>query len=62
MSETIDNLKLLIKRYTDHLKSNNKNFILTTNELEAIRKALRYLELIDDLSKSYRGENNDSNG
>lgn len=62
MSETIDNLKLLIKRYTEHLRSGSKNFILTTNELEAIRKALRYLELIDDLSKSYRGENNDSNG
>ena len=42
-------------RYGTCLQS-GKEFILFDDELESIRKAIRYLELIDSLAKSYNGE------
>lgn len=45
----------MIRRYGTCLQS-GKEFILFDDELESIRKAIRYLELIDSLAKSYNGK------
>lgn len=55
MNKVIKNLKSMIMRYGTCLQS-GKEFILFDDELESIRKAIRYLELIDSLAKSYNGE------
>lgn len=55
MNKVIKNLKSMIRRYGACLQS-GKEFILFDDELESIRKAIRYLELIDSLVKSYNGK------
>ena len=55
MNKVIKNLKSMIRRYGTCLQS-GKEFILFDDELESIRKAIRYLELIDSLAKSYNGK------
>lgn len=53
MKEVIKNLKLIIRRYKTFIELGKKDYMLKTEELDTIRKAIRYLELIFELSKQY---------
>ena len=59
MKETINKMKSIIRRYKTYLELGKHDYMLTNDELEAIRQAIKYLELIYELSESYKGEAND---
>lgn len=53
MEEVIKNMRSIIKRYATCMQ-NNIEYTFRREELETIKKAIKYLDLIDELSKSYR--------
>lgn len=53
MEEVIKNMKSIIRRYATCMQ-NNIEYTFRREELETIKKAIKYLDLIDELSKSYR--------
>ncbi len=59
MKEVIKDLKSIIRRYTTYLELNKSGYMITNDELNTIRKAIRYLELLFDLANQYKGDNND---
>lgn len=62
MKETIQNLKSLIRRYKTFLSEGYTNYKLNDKDLEAIRQAIRYLELVEIAVSDYNkgGKNEDS--
>ena len=56
MKEVIKDLKNIIRRYTSYLELNKSGYMITNDELDTIRKAIRYLELLFDLANQYRGD------
>ena len=58
MKQVIKDLKGLIKKYKTSLELNT-TFRFSDNDLESLRKAIRYLELLDDLADSYKGDKHD---
>lgn len=56
MKEVIKDLKAIIRRYTTYLELNKSGYMITNDELDTIRKAIRYLELLFDLANQYRGD------
>lgn len=62
MKETITNLKSLIRRYKTFIQEGYTNYKLSEKDLEAIRQAIRYLELVEIAVKDYnKGDKNESN-
>lgn len=62
MKETIKNLKSLIRRYKTFVENGYSNYRLNDNELETIRQATRYLELVEIAVSDYnKGDDNDKN-
>lgn len=63
MKETIVNLKSLVRRYKTFLSERYTNYKLSSKDLEAIRQAIRYLELIEIAVNEYNdsGDDNDKN-
>ena len=53
MEEVIKNMRSIIRRYATCMQNNIK-YTFRREELETIKKAIKYLDLIDELSKSYR--------
>ena len=53
MSEVIKQLKSIIRKYKTSLELNS-TFRFSNDDLESIRKAIRYLELVDSLAKQYK--------
>ena len=53
MEEVIKNMRSIIRRYATCMQ-NNIEYQFKREELETIKKAIKYLDLIDELSKSYR--------
>lgn len=53
MEEVIKNMKSIIRRYATCME-NNIEYTFRREELETIKKAIKYLDLIDQLSKDYR--------
>lgn len=53
MEEVIKNMRSIIRRYATCME-NNIEYQFKREELETIKKAIKYLDLIDELSKSYR--------
>lgn len=53
MEEVIKNMRSIIRRYATCMQNNIK-YVFKREELETIKKAIKYLDLIDELSKSYR--------
>lgn len=53
MEEVIKNMRSIIKRYATCME-NNIEYTFRREELETIKKAIKYLDLIDQLSKDYR--------
>ena len=58
MKKTIKDLKELIKKYKTSLELNTP-FRFSDNDLETLRKAIRYLELVDGLADTYKGDKHD---
>ena len=58
MKQVIKDLKSVIKKYKTSLELNT-TFRFSDNDLESLRKAIRYLELVDGLADSYKGDKND---
>lgn len=56
MKEVIKDLKSIIRRYTSYLELNKSGYMITNDELNTIRKAIRYLELLFDLANQYKGD------
>ena len=56
MKEVIKDLKNIIRRYTTYLELNKSGYMITNDELDTIRKAIRYLELLFDLANQYKGD------
>lgn len=56
MKEVIKDLKTIIRRYTTYLELNKSGYMITNDELNTIRKAIRYLELLFDLANQYKGD------
>lgn len=59
MKDTINKMKSIIRRYKTFLELGKHDYMLTNDELEAIRQAIKYLELVYELSQEYKGGNND---
>lgn len=59
MKDTINKMKSIIRRYKTYLELGKHDYMLTNDELEAIRQAIRYLELVYDLSQQYKGDNDE---
>ena len=55
MKDTINKMKSIIRRYKTFLELGKHDYMLTNDELEAIRKAIKYLELVYELSQEYKG-------
>lgn len=55
MKQVIKDLKSIIKKYKTSLELNT-SFRFSDNDLESLRKAIRYLDLIDGLADSYKGD------
>ena len=53
MEEVIKNMRSIIRRYATCME-NNIEYTFRREELETIKKAIKYLDLVDQLSKSYR--------
>ena len=53
MEEVIKNMKSIIRRYATCMQ-NNIEYQFRREELETIKKAIKYLDLVDQLSKEYR--------
>ena len=53
MEEVIKNMRSIIRRYATCME-NNIEYTFRREELETIKKAIKYLDLIDQLSKDYR--------
>lgn len=53
MEEVIKNMRSIIRRYATCMQ-NNIEYVFKREELETIKKAIKYLDLIDQLSKDYR--------
>lgn len=53
MIEVIKDLKSIIRRYMTYLELGKNDYKLNDKELETLKKTIRYLELIYDLSKQY---------
>ena len=56
MKDTINKMKSIIRRYKTFLELGKHDYMLTNDELEAIRQAIKYLELVYELSQEYRGD------
>ena len=59
MEEVIKNMRSIIRRYATCME-NNIEYQFKREELETIKKAIKYLDLIDELSKSYRKDKKES--
>lgn len=60
MIEVIKDLKSIIRRYKTYLELGKSDYRLNDKELETLKKTIRYLELIFELSKQYnKGDKND---
>lgn len=59
MEEVIKNMRSIIRRYVTCME-NNIEYTFRREELETIKKAIKYLDLIDELSKSYRKDKEES--
>lgn len=59
MKDTINKMKSIIRRYKTYLELGKHDYMLTNDELEAIRQAIRYLELVYDLSQEYKGDSDE---
>lgn len=59
MEEVIKNMRSIIRRYATCME-NNIEYQFKREELETIKKAIKYLDLIDELSKSYRKDKEES--
>ena len=61
MIEVIKDLKSIIRRYMTYLELGKNDYKLNDKELETLKKTIRYLELIYDLSKQDidKGDNNE---
>lgn len=55
MKDTINKMKSIIRRYKTFLELDKHDYRLTNDELEAIRQAIKYLELVYELSQEYKG-------
>ena len=55
MKDTINKMKSIIRRYKTFLELGKHDYMLTNDELEAIRQAIKYLELVYELSQEYKG-------
>ena len=53
MEDVIKSLKQIVRRYVTCME-NNIDYTFKRDELEAIKKAIRYLDLVNSLSKEYR--------
>lgn len=60
MREVIKNMKSIIRRYATCME-NNIDYTFRREELETVKKAIKYLELIEELSQSYKGDDNVQN-
>lgn len=58
MKQVIKDLKGIIKKYKTSLELNT-SFRFSDNDLESIRKAIKYLELVDGLADTYKGDKHD---
>ena len=56
MKDTINKMKSIIRRYKTFLELGKHDYMLTNDELEVIRQAIKYLELVYELSQEYRGD------
>lgn len=62
MKETITNLKSLIRRYKTFLSEGYTNYKLNVKDLEAVRQAIRYLELVEIAVEDFnKGDEDDKN-
>ena len=62
MKEVIRSMKSIIRRYATCME-NNIDYTFRREELETVKKAIKYLELIDALTEEYKGDKNeDTNG
>lgn len=61
MEEVIKNMRSIIRRYVTCMQ-NNIEYVFKREELETIKKAIKYLDLIDQLSKDYRKDKEDNDG
>ena len=59
MEEVIKNMRSIIRRYATCME-NNIEYQFRREELETIKKAIKYLDLIDELGKSYRKDKEES--
>ena len=59
MKDTINKMKSIIRRYKTFLELGKHDYMLTNDELEATRQAIKYLELVYELSQEYKGDNNE---
>lgn len=60
MKETITNLKSLIRRYKTFIENGYENYKLNVKDLEAVRQAIRYLELVEIAVEDYnKGDKNE---
>ena len=55
MKQVIKDLKSIVRKYKTSLEL-NAIFKFSDNDLESLRKAIKYLELIDGLSDTYKGD------
>ena len=58
MKQVIKDLKSIVRKYKTSLEL-NAIFKFSDNDLESLRKAIKYLELIDGLSDNYKGDRHD---
>lgn len=58
MTDVIKDLKTIVKKYKESLEL-KRPFRFSDNDLESLRKAIRYLELINTLSTEYSGDKYD---
>lgn len=58
MKEVIKNLKLIISKYKTSLEV-KRPFRFSDDDLETLRKAIRYLELVNALTIEYNGDKYD---
>lgn len=59
MEEVIKNMRSIIRRYATCME-NSIEYTFRREELETIKKAIKYLDLIDQLSKDYRKDKEES--
>ena len=53
MSDVIKNLKSIVRKYKTSLDMNTA-FRFSDNDLETLRKAIKYLELVNGLAETYQ--------